>query len=379
MCKVHGLARLKNRWLFALTAGFLLFVAGCSQSDQAAGEKPPQMPPTPVTAVAVKQKDVPLQLHAIGSVHPYSTVSIKSRVDGQLAKVGFKEGDEVKEGDLIFTIDPRPFETALHEVEANLARDTASLQNAEADMRRTDELATTKAVAATVVDQNRAKVASLKGTVAADQAAVESATVQLSFCYIHAPITGRIGVLLVNAGNMVKNNDTILATINQIQPTYVDFSVPEQDLPAVRDRMSSDPMTVQVTISRQPGRHAQGELKLINNQVDQATGTVLLRAEFPNRDEWLWPGQFVDAALTLQVETNVVVVPAEAIQFSQQGRYLVVVKPDQTVEFRPVEIGDSLSGEAVVKKGVQPGELVVTSGQLRLQPGSKVQVKNEPL
>jgi multidrug efflux system membrane fusion protein len=306
-------------------------------------------------------------------------VSIKSRVDGQLAKVGFKEGDEVKEGDLIFTIDSRPFETALHEAEANLARDTASLQNAEADMRRTDELATTKAVAATVVDQNRAKVASLKGTVAADQAAVESATVQLSFCYIHAPITGRIGVLLVNAGNMVKNNDTILATINQIQPTYVDFSVPEQDLPAVRDRMSSDPMTVQVTISRQPGRHAQGELKLINNQVDQATGTVLLRAEFPNRDEWLWPGQFVDAALTLQVETNVVVVPAEAIQFSQQGRYLVVVKPDQTVEFRPVEIGDSLSGEAVVKKGVQPGELVVTSGQLRLQPGSKVQVKNEPL
>jgi multidrug efflux system membrane fusion protein len=306
-------------------------------------------------------------------------VSIKSRVDGQLAKVGFKEGDEVKEGDLIFTIDPRPFDTALHEAEANLARDTASLQNAEADMRRTDELATTKAVAATLVDQNRAKVASLKGTVAANQAAVESATVQLSFCYIHAPITGRIGVLLVNAGNMVKNNDTILATINQIQPTYVDFSVPEQDLPAVRDRMSNDPMTVEVTISRQPGRHAQGELKLINNQVDQATGTVLLRAEFPNRDEWLWPGQFVDAALTLQVETNVVVVPAEAIQFSQQGRYLVVVKPDQTVEFRPVEIGDSLSGEAVVKKGVQPGELVVTSGQLRLQPGSKVQVKNEPL
>jgi multidrug efflux system membrane fusion protein len=184
-------------------------------------------------------------------------------------------------------------------------------------------------------------------------------------------------LLLANAGNLVKDNDTILAVINQLRPAYVDFSVPEHNLPAIREKMAGDPLTVEVRVASQPGRSAQGELKLINNQVDITTGTVLLRAECPNEDEWLWPGQFVDVSLTLAVEKNSVVVPAEAIQFSQQGRYVIVVQPDQTVSFEPVEVGDALGKEVVVKKGLQAGQRLVTSGQLRLQPHSRVEVKRE--
>jgi multidrug efflux system membrane fusion protein len=184
-------------------------------------------------------------------------------------------------------------------------------------------------------------------------------------------------VLMVNVGNLVKNNDTVISVVNQVRPAYVDFSVPERYLGAVRDKMKTDSLTVDVRIPSQAGRNAQGQLTLVNNQVDLTTGTILLRAECANDDEWLWPGAFVDVAVTLSVDKDVVVVPAEAIQFSQQGRYIIVIKPDNTVEFRPVELGDSLAGEVVVKKGLSGGEQVVTSGQLRLQNGSPVQIKNE--
>jgi multidrug efflux system membrane fusion protein len=365
--------------LLVIPGLLLLMLSACSPAKQQS-KTTSAAAAIPVTTAAAQKKDVPTQLRAIGTVRPFSTVSVKSQVDGQLVKIGVKEGYETKKDELIFTIEPMPFKVGLDQAQAVLARDVASLQNAESDMRRTDELANTKAVATTLVEENRAKVASLKGTVGADEAAVEIAKVQLSHCYIRSPIDGRVGLLIVNEGNVIKNNDTVLAIINQFRPIYVDFAVPEQHLAGIRERMAQGSLKVEALARGQTSRNAEGQLRLINNQVDPTTGTILLRGEFPNQDELLWPGQFVDVALTLSVEKNATIVPADAIQFSQQGRYVIIVKPDQTVEFRPVEIGDSLAQEMVIKKGVQPGEQIVTSGQLRLQPGAKVDVRNaEPV
>jgi multidrug efflux system membrane fusion protein len=315
-------------------------------------------------------------LRAIGAAHAYASVSVKPRVDGQLGQVGFKQGDEVKKGDLIFQIEPRAFEVALKQAEAVLARDVASLQNAEADMRRTDELANTKAISASTVDVNRAKVASLRATVEADKAAVEIATVQLSYCSIRSPINGRVGLLLVDAGNVIKNNESILAIINQTRPIYTDFAVPQQSLKDVRDAMAAHKVRVEVTLPQDTNHLAVGELEVIDNQVDSTTGTFLLRAAFPNETELLWPGQFVNVTLTLGQLTNAVVVPSPAIQSSQSGEFVFVVKSDATVEKRPVTLGPVRGGETVVQTGVKPGETVVTDGQLRLVPGASVNTKS---
>jgi membrane fusion protein, multidrug efflux system len=328
----------------------------------------------PVTAVTARQQAMPVQLSAIGSVRAYASVSIKARVDGELACIAFKQGDEVKKGTLIFQIDPRPFQAALDQALGVLQRDQASLENAQSDMRRTDALASSKAVSASAVDANRGKVGSLRATVAADQAALESAKLSLSFCSITAPVTGRIGLLLVDEGNMVKNNETVLAVVNQLQPIYVDFSVPEQSLLAVRDAAAAGALPVEAAIPQNADRRAEGELAVINNQVDSSTGTLLLRALFPNKDEMLWPGQFVNVNLTLSTQPNAVVVPSTAIQLGQEGRFVCVVQPDDTVAFRPVQVGSTHGDLSVVKDGLRAGERIVTSGQLRLTTGSKVKI-----
>ena len=327
----------------------------------------------PVTVVSARSADVPMQLTGIGTVHAYSTVTVKSRVPGALARVGFKQGDEVHAGELIFLIDPRPYQSALKQSQANLQRDQALLEKAQADFRRDHDLFTNNILSSSDFDQSRASVDSLKATILADEAAVNTSEVQLSFCSIKSPITGRIGTLLVNEGNMVKDIDTVLAVINQVQPIYVDFFIPEQNLPAVREHMKTAKLDVEATIPSFPGHRAEGQLLMINNQVD-STGTVLLRAEFPNADEMLWPGQFVNVALTLAIQHNAVVVPASAVQLGQKSRYLCLVKPDDTVEFRDVEVGGAFGEEDVIQKGLQAGERVITSGQLRLVPGTKVKI-----
>ena len=369
---------LSSRWLEPGVVAPILLAAvvacGCSRSGAEVSPKGP--PPVPVTVAKTILKDVPVEVLAIGSVHAYSTVQVKSRVDGELAQVGFKQGDEVKKDQLIFTIDPRPFQAALQQAEAFLDRDTASLKSAEADWQRSKELENTKAISATAVDQARAKADSLRATVAADAAAVDTAKLQLAYCYIRSPIDGRIGLLLVNEGNVVKNNDTILAVINQLRPIYVDFSLPEQELPQIRRYMSEGRLKVEASIPDDSGKPSVGQLAVLNNSVDPTTGTIVLRGEFPNEDEKLWPGQFVNMTLTLTVEHDVLVAPSEAVQVGQAGQYVFVVRADQTVTNYPVVVGRSVGGDTVIEKGLQPDETVVTDGQLRLVPGSKVEIKS---
>jgi len=364
-----------RRWgLPALTVavlGTVLLLAACSRrSSPSAALATAAVPVTVTNAVLA---DIPMQLSAIGTVQPYSTVSVKSQIHGILSKIGFEQGEHVRTGDLIFLIDPRPFEAARDQALANLARDQALLAKAQADLRRDGELLTNNIVSAATYDQDLANVDSLRATIAADAAAITNADVQLSFCYIKSPINGRIGRLLVNEGNVVKDLDTVLAVINQMKPIYVDFSLPEQYLPAVRERMTGGPLKVEATIPHYPAHCASGQLLLVNNQVD-STGTILLRAQFSNDDEMLWPGQFVNATLTLATEHNVVVVPSAAVQLSQDGEYVCIAKPDDTADIRKVELGGTYGTLRIVKKGVQAGERVVTSGQLRLVPGGKLKI-----
>lgn len=355
--------------------GSLLLGAACSRrADGGAAQRPPP-PPAVVTVAEAVARDVPVQLFAIGSVRASATVSIKSQQKGQLQKVGFKEGDDVRAGELIFTIDVRPYEAALAQAQANLDRDRALLARAESDLKRAEELMKSDSIAQSAYDQYRSNVDALKATIAADLAAIENARVLRDYCFIRAPIGGRIGQLLVDEGNMVRDIDTILAVINQLKPVYVDFNVPEQHLPAIREHQKAGPLRVAATFPQRPDVRAEGELTFINNAVDTTTGTIMLRGTFANADEILWPGQYVNVAVTLAVRAGAVTVPAPAVQLGQMGPFVYIAKADQTVETRPVTTGITSDGAVVIEKGVAAGERVVTSGHLRLRPGGKYEIR----
>jgi multidrug efflux system membrane fusion protein len=357
--------------VLAVTA---LVATGCSRGKD---DKQPLAPRViSVTAATAQIKDVPVRLAAIGAVKAFATVEIRSMVHGPLARAAFKEGDEIKEGDPIFEIDSRSYVAALEQAQAYLERDKAQLAKAEADDRRALELLQNKFISEEVYDRTRVVVEVAKATVTAGQAAVNNARLQLSYCQIKSPVSGRIGLLLVNVGNLVKQNDTLLAVVNQTRPVYVDFSVPEQVLAELRKQMASGKLSVTVTLPGQNQGSVTGELAVVNNAVDTATGTLLLRAIFANDDERLWPGQFANVSVTLAVQQGVVVVPANAVQVGQKGPYVYVVKPDQTVESRLVVTGEELGDETVIQTGLQSGETVVTSNHLRLVPGAKVQRKD---
>ncbi len=358
--------------------GSVLFSSCSGEHGQSAGKssQPGMNEAVPVSVSTVEQRDVPMQLRVIGNVEAYSSVSVKSQVPGQLIGVYFKEGQEVKKGDRIFIIDPRFFESSLRQSEANLARDIAQMKKAQADANRYADLFKRGIVSQQDYDQNRTNFEALKSTVKADEAAVENAKVQLSYCYIYSPIDGRIGKLMINQGNMVKENDTILVTINQTKPIYVGFYVPQQDLPEVKKYMSLEKLRVRATIPSDKDHPVLGELTFINNQVDTNTGTILLKALFSNERESLWPGQFVNVVLTLTTQPKAVLVPSQAVQTGQEGQYVFVVKSDLTAESRSVIVGSNLDQKVIIVKGLQPGEIVVTDGQLRLAPGVKVEIKN---
>ena len=331
----------------------------------------------PVTIATAAQKDIPLKLRIIGNVEAYSTVEIKPQVEGKLARAYFKEGNDVKEGDLLFTIDPRPFEAELRQAQANLARDIAQMKEAESDVNRYRELFKKGIVSEREYEQSRTNLETLRSTVKASQAAVENAKLRLEYSYIRSPISGRLGRLMVNPGNIVEANQTTLVVINQIKPVYVTFSVPEQKLLEIRKHMASGgKLRVEAAIPTDLNNPVSGELTFLNNEVDSTTGTIMLKALFPNESELLWPGKFVNVALTITTLKDAVVIPSPAVQTGQDGEFVFVVKPDLTVESRPVVVGSRLDQDVVISEGLKPEEKVVTTGQLELVPGVKVEIKN---
>lgn len=335
-------------------------------------------PPAPVVVAVAKTASVPVTLTVIGNVLAYSAVAVKSQVDGQILQVHFREGQNVKKGDLLFTLDSRPYEAALRQVEANLAKDKALHDKALADLKRLETLVAKDYTSRANYDTAKANAASLEATIKADEALVEQARLKLEYTKISAPIDGRVGSILVNAGNLVKANDTAvgtLVTINQVRPIYVQFSVPESYLSEIRARMAAGKIVVKASVPQEDRVPAEGMLTFINNAVDMATGTILLKATFENEDDRLVPGQFINVTVELAVIAEAVVVPVAAVQVGQRGHYTFVVKADNTVEMRLVRIGITSEREIVIQDGVKPGERVVTEGQLRLRPGARVSVR----
>lgn len=344
----------------------------CSKSQP---KKQQSVVPVVVTEAVVQ--DVPIQITAIGNVEAYSTVTIKSRVEGQLLKVNFKEGDEVRKGQLLFVIDPRPFEEAVRQAEANLLRDKAQLEFAKAEVERYEELLREELVSRQQYEKIYYSYESLKATVKAQEAILANARLQLNYCYIYSPIDGKIGSLFVHPGNMIKANDTQIATINQIVPIYVRFSVPEQELIRIKKAMSQGTLKTEAYIKASDTIYSTtGKVVFIDNAVDSATGTIKLKAEFSNKDKMLWPGQFVNVVMTLGIKKNAVVIPYRALQTGQQGQYVFVIKQDKTAEIREVVPGLRFGDNVVIDKGLSPGETVVVDGQLRLTAGTKVEIKN---
>jgi multidrug efflux system membrane fusion protein len=383
--------------LLALLAALLL--TGCNSPK---AQSAPAMPPVPVSVAVAAQESLPVDIRAIGSVEPFDTVQVKSQIAGQLMSVHFTEGGNVNQGDLLFEIDPRPYRDALRQAEAglnrdqaqlrqaeaNLARDTAQSKFTEADAARNQELSKLGVVARSQSDQIRANSDALLESMRADRAAIESARaaiesdrstvdrakLDLTYCEIRSPISGRAGNLLVHAGNYVKSNgDTTLVVINRLRPVFVTFGVPEDKLAAIRQGERVRKLTVQATPQDSAAKVAQGVLSVIDNTVDTATGTIKLKATIPNEAGLLWPGQFVNVSLRLDTLRNATTIPAEAVQPGAQGQFVYVVKPDQTVEPRNVTVGSTVGRKAVVEKGVAPGEKVVVDGQLRLYPGARIQ------
>ena len=331
----------------------------------------------PVMVATAVQKAIPIQIRAVGNVEAYTTVSVKSQVTGVLTQAHFKEGQDVKKGQLLFTIDPRPFEAALKQAEANLARDAAQLRNLREQVRRYAELVEKQYVSREQYDQIKTNADAAESIVDADKAAVDNAKVQLSYCYIYSPVNGRVGSLLINEGNLIRLNDgAALVVINQINPINVTFAVPEQHLADLKRHMAGNRLKVDARFPSDEGTPEQGTLAFVDNAVDRSTGTVKLKAEFANQQRRLWPGQFVNVALTLATQGDAVVIPSEAVQVGQDGQHVFVVKEDKRVEVRPVTIGSTSEGVAIIAKGLDAGEQVVREGQFLLGPGSRVEVKD---
>jgi multidrug efflux system membrane fusion protein len=321
-----------------------------------------------------ERRPVPFEIPANGAVEPLQTVAVQSQVTGVLLQVAFREGDEVAAGQVLFQIDPRPFQAALEQARALLARDLAQAQNAEAEAERYAQLVQQDYVTKQEYDEKRAAAEALKATVQADSAAVANAALNLAWATIRAPIPGRTGRLLVRAGNLVRANSDQLVVINQIHPILVRFAVPESYLPLIQ-RYRRQRLPVFVSPAQTDSVSGEGVLTFVDNSVDTTTGTVLLKAQFPNRDNALWPGEFVNVRLRLYVEDSALVVPAQAVMSGQQGTYVFVLNADGTVRSQPVTVARGAGAYAVIASGVRPGDEVVTDGQLRLVNGASVEVK----
>ena len=355
----------------------IALAGGCSKKPAAAGRGPGG--PVPVNVGDVVKKDMPVDLRAIGNVEAIATVGIKAQVGGELLEVNFKEGQDVKKGDLLFSIQPKLYATQLAQAEANLARDRASAANARREADRQAELDRKGAASKEELDKARAGADAMEATVKADEALAEIARVQFGYTTVESPIDGRTGALKVQAGNLIKAGaDEEMVTVRQLAPIYVTFAVPEEHLADIRKGTAERSLHVTALDPKNGQPLAQGALTFIDNTVDATTGTVTLKATFANDDRALWPGAFVDVGLRLKVDAGVTVVPASAVTVGQRGQQVFVVKADGSAELRPVVVARTVGQEAIIQSGVEPGEKVVTNGQSRLVPGSKVTVQPAP-
>ncbi|HLI79017.1 MAG TPA: efflux RND transporter periplasmic adaptor subunit [Candidatus Binataceae bacterium] len=333
--------------------------------------------PVPVLVAKAIRKTVAQRLHAIGRVEAYSTVEIKSQINGQVMKVHFKEGQDVAKGDLLFTIDPRPFVAALNQAIADLNRDKAQKVQLSNDFDRYQTLLKAGVGSRQQYDEAKSKYEAIDATVAADEASVQTARLNLEYTAIVSPIDGRTGNLILHEGNLVKANaDTAMVVINQIKPVYVDFSVPEQELAQVRRAIAAHPMTVDAVAADENKTTVHGSLSFVDNTVDATTGTIQLKGVFDNRDQKLWPGQFIDTYLTLNELPDAVLVPSQAVQTGADGSYVFVIDPKMKAAMRKVAVGDTIDGDTVIQSGLRGDETVVTDGQLRLMPGGTVMIKS---
>jgi multidrug efflux system membrane fusion protein len=352
----------------------IVAVTGCATEAQPQQQAaaPPAVPVAVGTAI---RKAVPLDAGVVGTVEAYSTVSVRSQITGELTDVKFQQGDDVVAGQELFVLDRRPLEGILQQAQATLERDTAQAANAKAIMQRYEQLVERGIVAREQRDNARTSVAALEATLASDRAAVENAKVQLQYATIRAPISGRTGALMVNAGNLVRANDQApLVIINQLTPIYVSFGLPEPMLPELRRYMARGTLRVEARPTNGDGL-ATGTVTFIDNAVDQTTGTIKVKGTFPNADRQLWPGQFVNVVVRLMTETEALVVPSLAVQTGPDGSYVYLVKQDQTVDLRPVTVARVVGADTVIKEGLAPGDTVVTDGHLRLIPGSRISVR----
>jgi membrane fusion protein, multidrug efflux system len=366
----------------AIAAGVVLVVLGAATAayfvnDSRAKEKKGVRGPAavPVSVMAAVQQSIPVRLQAIGNVEAYSTVSVKARVDGQINTVNFKEGQEVRKGDVLFRIDARPYEAVLKQAEANALRDAAARDQAISQERRYKELLEKNFISKEAYAQIATNSQTAEATARASQAALENARLNVEYCTIVSPLDGYAGKVLLQVGNLVKANDVSpLVIINQVRPIYVNFAVPEQALGSLRGYMASGPLAVEVTLSGEANVLAEGRLIFVDNAVDPTTGTIKLRGQFDNKDASLWPGQFVNVRVRLFEQKDAILVPARSVQTGPEGQYVYVVKADKTAELRKITVERS-EGEQVVVKGLAKDEQVVTRGALRLAPGVRVEIR----
>jgi membrane fusion protein, multidrug efflux system len=364
---------------FVASLGFILAClisfSGCNSADTKPAQASAGPPPIPVGVSTAERRDMPVFQEGLGSVQASNTVSLKSRVDGQIVQIAFREGQAVKQGDLLIVIDPRPYQVQLEQAQAALARDQAQLKNAQLDYQRYQNLSKEGVIAQQQFDAQKALVGQLEGTVQSDQAAIDNAKLQLAYTRIASPVSGRIGLRLIDIGNMVHASDTTpLLVVTQLQPIAVVFTLPEDVLPNVAKHMRSGTLQVDAYSRDDTTKLATGKLLTIDNQIDQTTGTGKLKAMFDNSDNALWPNQFVNAHLLLETRKGLTVIPAAAIQRGPQGgAFTYLVKPDKTVEVRSVKIAFTQANLSAIDSGLAPGELVVTDGQDKLQNGSRVE------
>ena len=344
-----------------------------TEAPNAAAQTP--APGIPVTAGTVAAQNVPVFLQGIGTVQAYNMVAVKSRVDGQIVKVDFKEGQDIKAGDSLFQIDPRPFQAALEQAQAAKQKDEAQLTGAQLDLDRYEKLIGSGWQTRQSYDQQKAQVGQLQAAIKGDEAQINTAKLNLSYSDIRSPIDGRLGARLVDKGNLVHANDnTALVTISEVKPIFVSFTLPQETLDDIRENQNKAPLVVLAYNGDGTKQLAEGKLTMIDNAVDQATGTIRLKARFDNDEERLWPGAFVSARVILSVRKDVATVPSQTVQQGPNGHYAYVIKPDDTVERRAVDVASIQDGIAVITKGLSSGERVVVDGQYRLTNGARVKI-----